>query len=88
MTMLYAAGYNTVTDNHSLDLSPELEDVITAMTMDEYDDRATLESVLDQCHVMLEGASSEVICGQLAAMDKLDASLEGGSSVPKLSINH
>ena len=84
--MLYAAGYNTLTANHSLDLSPELEDVITAMTMDEYDDRATLETVLDQCHAMLEGASSEDICGQLAAVVKLDASLEGGSSVPKHTV--
>ena len=53
------------------------------MTMDEYDDRATLETVLDQCHAMLEGSSSEAVCGQLAAVVKLDASLEGGLSVPK-----
>lgn len=75
--MLYAAGYNTVTDNHSLDLSPELEDVITAMTVDEYDDRATLEYVLEQCDTQLQDTSSEEICGQLADIEKLDTSVQG-----------
>ncbi len=89
MTMLYAAEYNPE-EMGRRELSSPLSSLIAHMTTDDYDDRTTLDAVLQTCEYNLNvmGRNSEQICQQLASAVRLNSSAEGESHyLDYLSIN-
>ena len=77
MTMLYAAAYNTSPSAHHGNKNLALDQMLTSMTRDEYDQRASLDDVISDCAINLKGMAPSKICQKLVMEAKLDISVEG-----------
>ena len=73
MTLVYAAEYNS-SEYGTCDLNDDVNNLLTHMTADDYEDRADIDSVIRVCQHQLGQVSPQEVCNVLVATGRDDLS--------------